>query len=64
MRPPEVLGEVLTHTFASKLPGYVGWHWAVTLARFQNNVERRRTVKPDRWLGRSRRQTVTTSVTA
>ena len=31
---PEVLGEVLTHTFASKLPGYVGWHWAVTLARF------------------------------
>jgi hypothetical protein len=32
--PPEVIGEVLTHTFASKLPGYVGWHWAVTLARF------------------------------
>ena len=32
--PPEVLGEVLTHTFASTLPGYVGWHWAVTLARF------------------------------
>lgn len=31
---PEVLGAVLTHTFASKLPGYVGWHWAVTLARF------------------------------
>jgi DUF3027 family protein len=27
------LGEVLTHTFASRLPGYVGWHWAVTLAR-------------------------------
>ena len=31
---PEVIGAVLTHTFASKLPGYVGWHWAVTLARF------------------------------
>ncbi|MGY1718041.1 DUF3027 domain-containing protein [Blastococcus sp. SYSU DS0552] len=30
--PPE-LGEVLTHTFASRLPGYVGWHWAVTIAR-------------------------------
>ena len=30
----EVIGAVLTHTFASKLPGYVGWHWAVTLARF------------------------------
>jgi hypothetical protein len=27
------LGEVLTHTFASRLPGYVGWHWAVTVAR-------------------------------
>ena len=27
------LGEVLTHTFASRLPGYVGWHWAVTIAR-------------------------------
>ena len=31
---PEVLGAVLTHTFASRLPGYVGWHWAVTVARF------------------------------
>ena len=31
---PEVLGSVLTHTFASRLPGYVGWHWAVTVARF------------------------------
>jgi hypothetical protein len=30
---PEALGEVLTHTFASTLPGYVGWHWAVTVAR-------------------------------
>ena len=32
--PPEVIGEVLTHTFVSTLPGYTGWHWAVTLARF------------------------------
>jgi hypothetical protein len=31
--PAEDLGEVLTHTFASRLPGYVGWHWAVTVAR-------------------------------
>ncbi|TFV75948.1 DUF3027 domain-containing protein [Blastococcus sp. CT_GayMR20] len=30
---PEALGEVLTHTFASRVPGYVGWHWAVTVAR-------------------------------
>ncbi len=30
---PAVLGEVVTHSFASRLPGYVGWHWAVTLAR-------------------------------
>ena len=29
---PAALGVVLTHTFASRLPGYVGWHWAVTLA--------------------------------
>ncbi|MGZ4505847.1 MAG: DUF3027 domain-containing protein [Blastococcus sp.] len=29
---PELLGEVVTHSFASRLPGYVGWHWAVTLA--------------------------------
>jgi hypothetical protein len=29
---PAVLGEVVTHSFASRLPGYVGWHWAVTLA--------------------------------
>ncbi|MEI4273002.1 DUF3027 domain-containing protein [Klenkia sp. LSe6-5] len=27
------LGEVLTHTFAAALPGYTGWHWAVTVAR-------------------------------
>ena len=31
--PAEALGEVLTHSFASALPGYVGWYWAVTLAR-------------------------------
>jgi Protein of unknown function (DUF3027) len=30
---PEALGEVLTHSFASRLPGYVGWYWAVTVAR-------------------------------
>jgi hypothetical protein len=30
---PEALGRVVTHTFASSQPGYVGWHWAVTLAR-------------------------------
>ena len=29
---PEALGEVVTHTFASRQAGYVGWHWAVTLA--------------------------------
>ncbi len=28
-----LLGEALTHSFASTLPGYVGWYWAVTLAR-------------------------------
>jgi hypothetical protein len=31
--PAEAFGEVRTHTFESRLPGYVGWHWAVTLAR-------------------------------
>ncbi len=31
--PPEALGEVLTHHFAAFLPGYVGWSWAVTMAR-------------------------------
>jgi hypothetical protein len=30
--PDEVVGQVRTHSFASRLPGYVGWHWAVTLA--------------------------------
>lgn len=29
---PEALGATATHTFASRQPGYVGWHWAVTLA--------------------------------
>jgi hypothetical protein len=29
---PVALGAVLTHSFESRLPGYVGWHWAVTLA--------------------------------
>ncbi|TKJ16610.1 DUF3027 domain-containing protein [Blastococcus sp. CCUG 61487] len=29
---PEALGATATHTFASRLPGYVGWHWAVTVA--------------------------------
>jgi hypothetical protein len=29
---PDALGAVLTHTFASTLPGYAGWHWAVTVA--------------------------------
>jgi Protein of unknown function (DUF3027) len=31
--PAEVAGLVATHTFASRLPGYRGWHWAVTLTR-------------------------------
>jgi Protein of unknown function (DUF3027) len=31
--PAEQLGAVATHSFAAALPGYVGWHWAVTLAR-------------------------------
>ena len=31
--PAEALGEARTHAFQSRLPGYVGWHWAVTLAR-------------------------------
>jgi hypothetical protein len=29
----DLRGHVLTHTFEARLPGYVGWHWAVTLAR-------------------------------
>ena len=39
---PEALGEVLTHTFASRLPGYVGWHWAVTVARIPGEDDRHR----------------------
>lgn len=30
---PTALGLVLTHSFASGLAGYVGWHWAVTVGR-------------------------------
>jgi hypothetical protein len=33
------LGESVTYTFASTLPGYVGWHWAVTLARVPGEGE-------------------------
>jgi hypothetical protein len=36
---PAVLGEVVTHSFASRLPGYVGWHWAVTLAHVPGGDE-------------------------
>jgi hypothetical protein len=35
----ERLGEVLTHNFASRLPGYVGWRWAVTLAHVPGDDE-------------------------
>lgn len=31
--PADALGTVLTHSFESKLPGYVGWYWAVTVTR-------------------------------
>lgn len=31
--PAGDLGAVATHSFAAALPGYVGWHWAVTVAR-------------------------------
>jgi hypothetical protein len=34
---------VATHAFAATLPGYVGWHWAVTVAR----VSRSKTVTVD-----------------
>jgi Protein of unknown function (DUF3027) len=37
--PIDTLGETRTHTFASRLPGYVGWHWAVTLARVPGEDE-------------------------
>jgi hypothetical protein len=33
------LGIVGTHYFAADLPGYVGWHWAVTLARVPGEDE-------------------------
>ena len=33
------LGVVGTHFFAADLPGYVGWHWAVTLARVPGEGE-------------------------
>ncbi|MCW2617323.1 MAG: uncharacterized protein JWR28_472, partial [Modestobacter sp.] len=33
------LGVVVTHSFAAALPGYVGWHWAVTLARVPGEDE-------------------------
>jgi hypothetical protein len=36
---PEALGRVVTHTFASRVTGYVGWHWAVTLARVPGEDE-------------------------
>ena len=37
--PAEVAGDVVTHSFASRQPGYVGWHWAVTLARVPGDDE-------------------------
>jgi Protein of unknown function (DUF3027) len=36
---PERFGAVLTHVFDSRLPGYAGWHWAVTLARVPGDSE-------------------------
>src|SRR3954469_22276439 len=33
------LGVVATHSFAATLPGYAGWHWAVTLARIPGEDE-------------------------
>src|SRR3954454_12491246 len=33
------LGVVATHSFAATLPGYAGWHWAVTLARVPGEDE-------------------------
>ena len=33
------MGVVGTHFFAADLPGYVGWHWAVTLARVPGEDE-------------------------
>ncbi|SDC46627.1 Protein of unknown function [Geodermatophilus telluris] len=37
--PAGALGQVLTHSFASRQPGYVGWYWAVTLARVPGTDE-------------------------
>jgi hypothetical protein len=37
--PVEALGTVLTHSFDSRLPGYVGWHWAVTVTRAAGDDE-------------------------
>ena len=39
---PRCSAPSLTHTFASRLPGYVGWHWAVTVARVPGDDERHR----------------------
>jgi Protein of unknown function (DUF3027) len=36
---PERFGDVVTHSFAAALPGYVGWHWAVTVARVPGEDE-------------------------
>lgn len=36
---PGALGEVRTHSFAAALPGYVGWHWAVTLAHVPGDAD-------------------------
>jgi hypothetical protein len=37
--PVDALGTVLTHTFDTRLPGYVGWHWAVTITRAAGDDE-------------------------
>ena len=36
---PAQFGAVVTHSFAATLPGYVGWHWAVTVARVPGDDE-------------------------
>lgn len=30
-------GLVATHRFAARLPGYVGWHWAITVSRSEDS---------------------------
>src|ERR1700761_2024486 len=30
---------VVTHTFAATVPGYVGWNWAVTVARIADSEQ-------------------------